>query len=213
MLIADRQARRGLTPPWANGKNAKGVPRDDGPQADRRASSAWASRSRIAGRTRCRARPRSASGWPTAIANGLRPWFTKFAGRAARRALAEAGRGDLPLASRAARTYLRNEAPAGARRPGLLAADGLVLRRDRATAHRGPRARLVSGARSRRAFRSRWCTTGCSTRSTSRQFKTLILPNIAALSDAAVRAAARVRRARRRPRGDVRDRRSTTSGA
>ena len=37
---------------------------------------------------------------------------------------------------------------------------------------------------SSRAFRSRWCTTACSTPSISRRINTLILPNIAALSDA-----------------------------
>ena len=36
MLFADRQARSGLMPPWANGKNAQGVSRHHGPQADRR---------------------------------------------------------------------------------------------------------------------------------------------------------------------------------
>jgi hypothetical protein len=51
------------------------------------ASSAWAWRSPIAGRTRCRPRPKSGSGWPDGIANGLRPWFTKFNAKPYRPAL------------------------------------------------------------------------------------------------------------------------------
>ena len=35
-LFADRQARRGLMPPWANGKNGKEYRADHGPEADRR---------------------------------------------------------------------------------------------------------------------------------------------------------------------------------
>ena len=35
-LFADRQARRGLMPPWANGKNGKEYARDAGPQGHRR---------------------------------------------------------------------------------------------------------------------------------------------------------------------------------
>ena len=117
------------------------------------------------------------------IANGLRPWFTKFSGTLHdQRWLGVVE--ELYRWHHRVEKYLRNEAPLARVGPGLLAADGLVLRRPEAgRSSRGPRARLVPGARSRRASRSRWCTTGCSTRSICGQFKTLILPNIAALSD------------------------------
>ena len=59
--------------------------------------------------------------------------------------------------------YLRNENAAGASGPGLLAADGPVLRRPAGSGEgRGPSAGMVPGADRGRAFPSRWCTTGCS---------------------------------------------------
>ena len=72
---------------------------------------------------------------------------------------------------------------------------------------------LVPGARSRPASPSRWSTTGSSTPTTWRAFQTLILPNIAALSDEQCRQLARVRRARRAVSSRRTRRRSTTSGA
>ena len=94
-LMADRQARRGLMPPWANGKSAQGVPRDDGRASRSSASSASGWRRPTAGRTPCRV-PAEIRLWVAdGIANGMRPWFTKFGGMHQRPALAQARRGDL----------------------------------------------------------------------------------------------------------------------
>ena len=125
------RTRRNTAPRWVASRSA--------------ASSAWAWRSRIAGRTRCRARPRSALWVADGIANGLRPWFTKFSGMlhdarwlavveeiyalAPPRRAVPAERA--PLARVAWST--RN------RRPGSTAASG-------AGESRGPRARVVPGA-------------------------------------------------------------------
>ena len=65
-LIADRQARRGLTRAVGQRQERQGIPRRPWAANPSSASSASASRNRIAGRTACRARPRFASGSPTA---------------------------------------------------------------------------------------------------------------------------------------------------
>ena len=200
--------------PWANGKNGKEYRATHGHASRSSASSAWASRSRIAGRTRCRARPRSASGSPTAS-----PTACALVHQVLRRAPRPRA-GCKPVediyrrACTAGEKYLRNEAPARPRGPRLLAADRLVLRRRaRREPGRGPRARLVPGARrgphpvrdgARPAARrgapgavqdARSCRTSppSPTRS-ARQLRG-------------------IRPARRQPRGDLRDHRSTTSGA
>ena len=81
------------------------------------------------------------------VANGLRPWFTKFAGTAPRPTLARR-RSRSSTAGYARRERVpAQRAAAGARGPGLLAADRLVLRRSSGEADgRGPRQRLVPGA-------------------------------------------------------------------
>ena len=78
--MADRQARRGLTAPWANGKNAQGVPRHDGPQADRRASSASGVEEPYRWKDSVQSEAEIRLWVADGVANGLRPWFTKFAG-------------------------------------------------------------------------------------------------------------------------------------
>ena len=146
MLVADRQARRGLMPPWAIGMNAKEYravmgPKPVGRPLQRRRRGALPLEGLGSGRR----------GDP---ALGRRPGRERHAalvhevrGRAARPALAEAGRGGLRLVPRR-RALPAQRAPARARRARLLAAERLDLRsRPRPRARRGAGARLVPGAR------------------------------------------------------------------
>ncbi len=79
ILIADRQARSGVTPPWANGKNGKEYRSTMGPKPIAGMFSVgveepyrWKDSVQSAPEIRL---------WVLdGIANGLRPWFTKFAG-------------------------------------------------------------------------------------------------------------------------------------
>ena len=79
ILFADRQARRGLTAPWANGKNAKEYRATLG----RKPSGAF-SASGVEEPYRWKDSVQSAAEiriWVAeGIANGMRPWFTKFSG-------------------------------------------------------------------------------------------------------------------------------------
>ena len=121
------------------------------------------------------------------VANGLRPWFTKFAGTLHdRRWLGVVE--ELYRWHHRVRALPAQRGAAGPRRPGLLAADRLVLRRRRAPGEgRGPRAGLVPGAdRGAHPVRD-GARPAARRRRTSSRFKTLILPNIAALSDAQCR--------------------------
>ena len=180
-LFADRQARSGLMPPWANGKNRQGVPRHDGPQAGRR----HLQRGRGGGLpleglgperggdphlVRRRGRQRPAALVHQVLRHAPRP------------ALARRRRGPLPLAS-PRRTYLRNEAP--------LARVGLVYSQQTAWFYGGPRARqkvedhalgwyqaLIEARIPFEMVHDRLLDADHLDR-----FKTLILPNIAALSD------------------------------
>ena len=103
--------------------------------------------------------------------------------------------------------YLRNERPLARVGAGLLAADRVVLRR-RARAASGSRTTtlgLVPGAR-RGAHPVRdGPRPAAGRRDDLATLQALVLPNVAALSDRAVRASSRVRGAGRRPRGDARD--------
>ena len=183
MLVADRQARRGLMAPWANGKNGKeyraamgrkpivgifsvgrrGAVPLEGLRAERRRDPPLGRRWR---------RQRHA-----AVVHQVR-------GHAARPALAPARRGDLHVVPRR-RALPAQRAAARPRGPRLLAADRVVLRRrPRPGAGRGSRPSAGTRRSSRPASRSRWSTTACSTPAHLAPFKTLILPNIAALSDA-----------------------------
>ena len=124
----------------------QGVSRHHGPQSRSAASSAWASRSRTAGKIRCRAAPRSGSGCSTASPTDLRPWFTKFTGKPYDRRW-------LPVVEELYdwhyrnERYLRNEEP--------LARVAMVYSQQTATFYGGdqarqqgrrPRARLLPGA-------------------------------------------------------------------
>jgi hypothetical protein len=78
-LIADRQARRGLTPPWANGKNAKEFRATMGRKPIVGIFSVGVEepyRWKDSVQSEAEIRLWVADG----VANGLRPWFTKFSG-------------------------------------------------------------------------------------------------------------------------------------
>jgi len=78
-LIADRQARRGLTPPWANGKNGKEFRAAMGRKPIVGIFSVGVEepyRWKDSVQSEAEIRVWVANG----IANGLRPWFTKFSG-------------------------------------------------------------------------------------------------------------------------------------
>ena len=160
-LFADRQARSGLMPPWANGKAAKEYRAAMGKKPVGGIFSMGveeAYRWKDSVQSEAEVRIWFADG----VANGLRPWFTKFAGVLRDRRWLERRRGPLPLAPRR-RALPAERAAARPGGPGLLAADRLVLRRTAGQAEgRGPRAGLVPGARSRPASPSRWSTTGSS---------------------------------------------------
>ena len=191
-------------PPWANGKNAKEYRATMGNKPVGGIFSVGveeAYRWKDSVQSEAEIRIWVADG----VANGLRPWFTKFAGVLRDRRWLERRRGPLPLAPRR-RAVPAERGAAGPGRPGLLAADRLVLRRPEGQGEgRGPRAGLVPGAGSRPASRSRWSTTGSSTQA-----------HLAPVQDAhpaehrrpvgrAMPAAPRVRRAGRRAGGDLRD--------
>src|SRR5262249_24888156 len=134
-LFADRQARRGLMPPWAAGKNAK----------EYRATMVQKPAGGIFG-----VGGGGASGWTDSvrgeaeiriwvadgIANGLRPWFTKFSGTLHdRRWLGVVE--DLYRWHHGVETYLRNVAP--------LARVGLVYSQQTAWFYGGARGRGEGG--------------------------------------------------------------------
>ena len=204
MLVADRQARRGLMAPWAIGMNAKEYRAAVGMKPVGGIFSVgieepyrWKDSVQSAAEIRL---------WVAdLVANGMRPWFTKFARHAARRRWLEPVEEIYHLVPRR-RALPAQRAPARPRGARLFAADRVVLRgRPRPRPGRGSHASAGTRRSSRRASRSRWSTTACSTPSTSSRFKTLILPNIAALSDAPVRAARAFRGAGRQPRRHARD--------
>ena len=189
--VGERQARQG-------------VPRRDGRAARSAASSASASRSRTAGRTRCRARPRSASGWPTAWRNGLRPWFTKFAGVLHDRRWLQVGRAHLRLAPRRTSATCATSARWRGWRWSTRSRSACFY----APRPRSGRSTITSPACttrwSRRASRSRWCTRRSSRPTRSTATRSSCSPTSPRCRTRSA-GAPRVRRARRRARGDVRD--------
>ena len=96
-LFADRQARRGVMPPWANGKNGKEYRATMGSKAIGGIFSVgveepyrWKDSVQNGDEIRL---------WVVdGMAHDLRPWFTKFNGKVLRSALAAGGRGPLRLA-------------------------------------------------------------------------------------------------------------------
>lgn len=179
-LFADRQARRGLTPPWAAGKNGKEYRAALGCKAIVGIFSVGVEEPyRWKDSVQSEAEIRI---WVAdATANGLRPWFTKFSGTLHDRRW-------LPVVERIynwhykAERYLRNEEP--------LARVGLVYSQQTATFYGGPEARakvedhtqgmyqaLIEARMPFEMVHDRLLDAAHIGR-----FKLLILPNIAALS-------------------------------
>lgn len=182
MLVADRQARRGVTPPWMMGKTAKEY-------------RATMGRKPVAGlfgvgleepyrwkdsvQSDAEIRIWALEG----IANGMRPWFSKFSGTLHDRRWLK-GVEDLYNWSAKNENYLRHETP--------IASVAIVYSPQTASFYGGKnaRAKVEDPALG-------WCQALVESRISFemvhdrlldsahlRQFKTLILPNIAALSDA-----------------------------
>jgi hypothetical protein len=181
VLFADRQARSGLMPPWANGKAAKEYRATMGRKPVGGIFSVGveeAYRWKDSVQSEAEIRIWFANG----VANGLRPWFTKFGGVLHDRRWLKVVE-DLYRWHEGAERYLRNESP--------LARVGLVYSQQTAWFHGGPRARetvedhalgwyqaLVEARIPFEMVHDRLLDAGHLAR-----LKTLILPNIAALSD------------------------------
>ena len=182
----------------------QGIPRHPGAQSHRRHLQRRASRSRIAGRIPSRLAAEIRVWVADGIANGLRPWFTKFSGTLYDRRWLKVVEDIYDWHYRAER-YLRNEAP--------LARVAMVYSQQTATFYGGEHAAqkvedhtlgmyhaLVEARIPFEMVHDRLLDAAHVDR-----FKLLILPNIAALSDAQCAAASRVRGARRQPARHLRD--------
>jgi hypothetical protein len=180
-LFADRQARSGLMPPWANGKAAKEYRAVMGRKPVGGIFSMGveeAYRWKDSVQSEAEVRIWFADG----VANGLRPWFTKFSGTLRdRRWLGVIE--DLYRWHHQAERYLRNEAP--------LARVAVVYSQQTAWFYGSPRARQKVEDHSlgwyQALIEARVPFEMVHDRLLGadhlNQFKTLILPNIAALSD------------------------------
>lgn len=182
ILFADRQARRGLEPSWSNGKNGKEFRATLGRKPVGGIFSVGVEeryRWKDSVQNRAEIRLWVADG----VANGMRPWFTKFGG------MIYDARWLEPVAELYRRygdwePYLRNEAP--------LARVAIVYSQQTATYYGGERARervedhldgfyhaLIEARIPFEMVHDRLLD-----EEHLRSFKTLILPNLAALSDA-----------------------------
>jgi hypothetical protein len=132
-LFADRQARSGLVPPWANGKAAKEYRAVMGKKPVGGIFSMGVEetyRWKDSVQSPAEVRIWVAEG----VANGLRPWFTKFSGTLRDRRWLNVIE-DLYTWHHKVERYLRNEAS--------LARVGLVYSQQTAWFHGGPRARQI----------------------------------------------------------------------
>jgi hypothetical protein len=184
-LIADRQARRGLTAPWANGKNGKEFRATMGRKPIVGIFSVGLEepyRWKDSVQSQAEIRLWVADG----VANGLRPWFTKFSGTLHDERWLKPVEDVYRRLHRWER-YLRNEAP--------LARVALVYSQQTAWFYGGERAgakvedhtlgwyqALIEARLPFEMVHDRLLDDAQMGR-----FKTLILPNIAALSDAQCR--------------------------
>lgn len=182
MLAADRQARRGLTPPWANGKNGKEYRSTMGRRPIIGIFSVG-----VEEPYRWKDSVQSESEiliWAVeGIANGLRPWFTKFgAVLEDRRWLAPVER--LYCWHHRHERYLRNLEP--------LARIGLVYSQQTAAYYGAEQARQKVEDHSLGMYQAliesrlpfEMVHDGLLDEAHLERYKLLILPNIAALSDA-----------------------------
>jgi hypothetical protein len=180
-LFADRQARRGLTAPWANGKNVKEYRATLGRKAIGGIFSIGVEepyRWKDSVQSEAEIRIWVADG----IANGFRPWFTKFSGTLHDRRWLKTVEDIYSWHHRAER-YLRNEEP--------LARVAMVYSQQTASFYGGPQARqkvedhtlgmyqaLIEARLPFEMVHDRLLEPALIDR-----FKALLLPNIAALSD------------------------------
>ncbi len=181
-LFADRQARSGLMPPWANGKAAKEYRATMGRKPVGGIFSMGveeAYRWKDSVQTEAEIRIWFADG----VANGLRPWFTKFSGTLRDRRWLRRHRRLVPLAPPG------RALPAERGAPGAGRAWFIHSRPPGFTAARRPdrRSRTTLWAGTRRSIEARIPFEMVHDRLLDAErldrFKTLILPNIAALSD------------------------------
>ena len=182
MLVADRQARSGLTPPWMMGKTAKEYRSTMGRKpivglfgVGLEEPYRWKDSVQSDAEIRI---------WALeGIANGMRPWFSKFSGTLHDRRWLK-GVEDLYVWAAENERYLRHEKP--------IADVAVVYSHQTALFYGGSKARAKVEDPS-----LGWCQALIESRiafemvndrlldaSHLQQFKTLILPNIAALSDA-----------------------------
>ena len=180
-LMADRQARRGLTPPWANGKNGKEFRSTMG-------------RKPIVGifsvgveepyrwKDSVQSEPEIRIWVADGIANGLRPWFTKFSGVLHDPRWLKVVE-DIYRWHHRAEKYLRNESP--------IARVGLVYSQQTAWFYGGSQAGRKVEDHALGAYQAliearvpfEMVHDRLLDAARLSQFKTLILPNIAALSN------------------------------
>jgi len=180
-LFADRQARRGLAAPWSNGKNGKELRSTLGKKAIGGIFSVgfeepyrWKDSVQHGEEIRL---------WVAdGIANGLRPWWTKFSAKIYDRRWLDVVE-DIYTWAAKVEPYLRNEAP--------LARVAMVYSQQTAAYYGGPEAQAkvedhISGfyhALIEARIPFEMVHDRLLDEEHLRPFKTLILPNIAALSD------------------------------
>ena len=200
MLAADRQARHGLAAPWLVGKSAKEYRATMGSKPVIGLFGIGLEE-RIAGRISVTSNAEIRIWALDAIANGMRPWFTKFSAHAARSNAGWARSKTSTCGRKRTSSYLTDRRP--------LARVAMVYSQQTAWYYGAQewRTMRLAGTRrwSSRAFPLRWCTTSCWMRSIWQPYKTLILPNLAALSDAQCDQLRAFVQQRRKHRRDARD--------
>lgn len=180
-LFADRQARRGLTPPWAAGKNAKEYRATLGRKAIAGITSVGVE-DRYRWKDSVQSDEEIKLWMADGVANGLRPWFIKFSGTIHDKRWLKPVE-EFFTWHHSAEKYLRNEEP--------LARVAMVYSQQSAWFYGGPEARtrledhtlgfyhaLVEARIPFEMVHDRLLDAAHVD-----QFKTLILPNIAALSE------------------------------
>ncbi len=184
VMFADRQARSGLSAPWSNGKNAKEYRATMGSKPVGALFSVGVEEP-YRWKDSVQTGPEIRLWVLDAIANGQRPWFSKFCGTLYDKRW-------LPVVEELYTWHFRNELSPqhradGPSRHGLLPADGAILRR-RTCAPEGGRPHLgfyQAMIEARIPFEMVHDRLLDSAHLAA--FKVLILPNIAAMSDAQCR--------------------------
>ncbi|MCX6622428.1 MAG: beta-galactosidase trimerization domain-containing protein, partial [Acidobacteria bacterium] len=173
ILFADRQARRGLTPPWANGKNGKEYRATMGRKPIGGIVSVGVeepARWKDSVQSEAELRIWFADG----IAQGLRPWFTKFNAKPLDQRW-------LPVVESVYTWHWRNERYL--RNEENLAETAIVYSQQSARYHGAGRAEAPTLGWYQALVESRIPFEMVHDRKLDTRFKLLILPNISALSD------------------------------